>query len=67
MSNIFSNKIKVIGTGCMCFPVDQKTLEPTSVSCYDPQAYTLPEKDAIETITLNEYLIRYNNLKKETA
>ena len=56
----YSGYIKVVCGDMMCFPVNQNTLDAISCGCYDPYAWTDPDRDAIETITFDEWIRRVN-------
>lgn len=53
--------IYVIGIDRMCFWVDDKTLEPTNVSCYDAFAFLDPHEPHI---SINEWNRRRECLHK---
>lgn len=55
MNGYYRGKIKVVGLDLLCFPADPVTLEATSCSCYDPWAYTDPDPEPIETISIGEW------------
>jgi hypothetical protein len=56
----YAGKIKVVCADLMCFPVNPETLEATSTGCYDPWAWTDPDKDPVETISHGEWCLRLN-------
>lgn len=62
----YAGKIKVVcSTDMMCFPVDPKTLEPTSCSHYDPYALSDPDPEPVETIPYFEWLNRQHGRRGE--
>lgn len=62
MNSYYQGKIKVVGTGFMCFPVNPVTLEATSCGGYDPYAWSDPDPEPLETITVQEWNLRKNKL-----
>lgn len=58
----YSGKIKVVCCDMMCFPARVGALEPLSTGHYDPYAWTLPETDAVETISHAEWSLRRNKM-----
>lgn len=60
-NGFYSGKIKVVGHDLMCFPVCAQTLEALSCSCYDPYAWSDPDKYCIETIGIGEWQLRRND------
>jgi len=65
MNDYYKGKIKVVGSDKMCFPVNPETLEPLACSSYDPYAWSNPEKEPIETISIEEYWQRKNQKEKQ--
>lgn len=54
MNGLYKDKIKVVCDDKMCFPVDPKTLKPITSSIYDPYAWSDPDPEPLETITISE-------------
>lgn len=54
MNGLYKDKIKVVCDDKMCFPVDPKTLKPVTSSIYDPYAWSDPDPEPLETITISE-------------
>ena len=62
---MYKNKIKVCGQDLICFPVNPETLEPENCGCYDPWAFTDPEKECLETISVTEWIKRQRKMNPE--
>ena len=54
----YEGKIRVVGTDRMCFPVDAKTLAPLACSTYDAHAFSDPDPEPVETISVGQWLNR---------
>ena len=62
---IYKNKIKVIGIDLICFPANPETLEPIHCGCYDPWAWSDPDSEPIETISVAEWSRRRYKKRQE--
>lgn len=67
MSGLYKDKIKVVADDKMCFPVDPKTLEPVTSSIYDPYAWSDPDPEPLETITISELYRRQDAIRRDEA
>ncbi|QWL64891.1 hypothetical protein [Aeromonas jandaei] len=67
MNGIYKDKIKVVADDKMCFPVDPKTLEPVTSSIYDPYAWSDPDPEPLETITISELYRRQDAIRSDEA
>ena len=65
MNGYYQGKIKVVCLDKMCFPVNPVTLEATSCGCYDPYAWSDPDPEPLETISVDEWNARSNKLWRE--
>lgn len=60
----YEGKIKVVGEDKMCFWVDPITLEPFSVSSYEPHPF-LNSAGAVEIISVDELTTRRNAMREK--
>lgn len=67
MNGYYKGKIKVVGVDMTCFPVDPVSLEALSCGCYDPYAWSDPDPDPAETISIAEWQLRSNRRRSQTA
>ena len=58
MNGYYAGKIKVVCENLMCFPSHPKTLEALGSSCYDPWAWSDPDPEPVETISIAEWYRR---------
>jgi hypothetical protein len=54
----WQGRIKVVGNDMICFPAHPQTLEPLACGTYDPHAWSDPDPEPVETITINEWQLR---------
>jgi hypothetical protein len=55
MNGYYVGKIKVVGEDMMCFAARQGDLQPLSCSTYDPHAWSDPDPEPVETISIGEW------------
>ena len=67
MNGYYAGKVKVVGEDLMCFPVRPSDLEPLACSCYDPYAWSDPDPEPVETISLEEWLRRCKTYNAEVS
>ncbi len=58
MNGYYKDLVKVVGVDLMCFPVTPTTLEPKGCACYDLYAWSDPDPEPVETITVAEWQLR---------
>lgn len=66
MNGYYAGKVKVVGEDYMCFPASVTTLAPLSCGCYDPHAWSDPDPDPLETISISEWQRRRNEQWRKT-
>lgn len=55
MTGYYVGKVKVVGENMMCFPARPGDLEPLACSSYDPCAWSDPDQEPVETISVGEW------------
>ncbi len=67
MNGYYKGWVKVVGVDMMCFPAHPVTLEPRSCSTYDPNAWSDPDPEPVETISVSEWQVRRSKLRTPNA
>ena len=65
MNGRYAGKVKVVGLDMMCFPADARTMEALACGCYDPYAWSDPDPEPVETISIDEWQRRRNEKRQQ--
>lgn len=65
MNGYYSGKVKVVGVDLMCFPAHAETLEALACGSYDPWAWSDPDPEPIETISISEWQVRVDDMREK--
>jgi hypothetical protein len=55
--------LKVVGADLLCFAAHPETLEPRGCGTYDPWAWSDPDPEPVETISVGEWNRRLNDAR----